>query len=307
MSKETISIIVPFYNEKENIESLLHSLQNFEKNNFNLVDFQFVFVDDGSTDNSFQILTNNIQLTNFKILRLSRNYGSHAALRAGILHSTGNYVTFLYSDLQDNPDVIINLYSKVKEGNDIVWAYRENENIPLFSKLYAWLMREYAINTFSENGQDVVMFTKQVANELNDNIESYSSIFLQILDLGFTQSNIKYTRIHRQKGKSKWTLSKKVKLLIDSFVSFSYAPLRLVTLMGVIFFTFGIVYSVYIIIDYFFLGRPVEGWSSLIVIMCIGFGFTNISLGIIAEYLYRTLEASRTRKVFVISKIIENK
>lgn len=306
MNKDKISIVVPFYNEHENIVSLVGSLQNFEKTNSQL-HFEFIFIDDGSADNSVELLKNNIQLSDYKIIQLSRNFGSHAALRAGILHSTGDFITFLYSDLQDSPNVLISLYDKVKEGNDIVWAYRENENIPLFSKLYAWLMREYAISTFSENGQDVVMFTKQVAVELNDNIESYSSIFLQILDLGFKQSSIKYTRVHRQKGKSKWTLSKKVKLLIDSFVSFSYAPLRLVTLMGVIFFTFGMGYSIYIVIDYFFLGKPVEGWSSLIVIMCIGFGFTNISLGIIAEYLYRTLEASRTRKVFVISNIIEKK
>jgi dolichol-phosphate mannosyltransferase len=147
------------------------------------------------------------------------------------------------------------------------------------------------------------MFNRKVADEVNKNVEANSSIFLQILGLGFRQESISYKKRERQTGVSKWTLSKKIKLFIDSFVAFSYAPIRFVTIVGIIFFIVGMIWTLYIVIRKIFFQDLAAGWPALMSILMIGFGITNISLGIIAEYLWRTLDASRKRQVYIIDEI----
>ena len=175
----------------------------------------------------------------------------------------------------------------------------------MFSKFYAYLMKKFAFKNFPEKGFDIVMFNKKVAAEVNRNVEANSSIFLQILGMGFRQTNITYKKRERKTGVSKWTLSKKIKLFIDSFVAFSYAPIRFVTIVGIIFFFVGIFWTGYIIVRKFVFQDLAAGWPALMSILMIGFGITNISLGIIAEYLWRTLDASRKRQVFIIDEIKE--
>ena len=128
---------------------------------------------------------------------------------------------------------------------------------------------------------------------------------MQIITLGFKQEFIFYKKQPRQKGKSKWTLSKKVKLFIDSFIAFSYAPIRFVTGVGIFLFIIGLVFSAYLVTRKLLYDDLESGWPMLISILTIGFGITNISLGIIAEYLWRTLDTARNRPVFIIDEIIE--
>ena len=246
--KPEISIIIPFLNEEDNISTLVETLNRF------CTDFalrvEVVFVDDGSTDNSVALLSEaKHESYSCKMVKLSKNYGSLPALNAGILHASGDITSFLYADLQDPIELISSLYEKFNKGNDIVWACRNftKGDRRFFSKLYAKLMRKYAIPNFPENGFDVVMFSKSVKKELNDNIEANSSIFLQILNFGFKQDSIFYDKVERKAGTSKWTFSQKFKLVIDSFIAFSYAPVRLVTVMGIIFSIVGFAWMLFII------------------------------------------------------------
>ncbi len=149
------------------------------------------------------------------------------------------------------------------------------------------------------------MFNRKVAAQVKTNVEANSSIFLQILGMGFSQTSISYKKRERKTGVSKWTISKKIKLFIDSFVAFSYAPIRMVTIIGISMFFFGFLWTVYIIIRKLVYHDLASGWPALMSILMIGFGITNISLGIIAEYLWRTLDASRKRPVFIIDQIVE--
>ena len=128
---------------------------------------------------------------------------------------------------------------------------------------------------------------------------------MQIFTLGFTKKLISIEKKARKYGKSKWTTLKKVKLLIDTFVSFSFVPIRMVTLVGVIIFIIGLLWTGYTIFRKIMYDDLVSGWPALLSILLIGFGITNISLGIIAEYLWRTLDSSRKRPVFIIDEIIE--
>ena len=146
------------------------------------------------------------------------------------------------------------------------------------------------------------MISKRVKSLLNSNVEDNSSVPLQILSYGLVQNKINYQKAQRFKGKSKWTLSKKIKLFIDTFIAFSYAPLRLVTLMGITMLFIGVVWSTYLILRKLFVGDLALGWPMLYSTIILGFGITNISLGIIAEYLWRTLDTARRRPVFVIER-----
>jgi len=168
-------------------------------------------------------------------------------------------------------------------------------------------MKKYVTSTYPEKGFDIVMFSKKAGEIINKNIESNSSIFLQILTLGFSQDFIFYDKQPREKGVSKWTLSKKSKLFIDSFIAFSYAPIRFVTIIGLIIFILGIFFATYLLWRKMMYNDLVSGWAMMMSIIAIGFGITNISLGILAEYLWRTLDASRKRPVFIVDDIIELK
>lgn len=304
-----ISLIVPFLNEQDNIERLVSALQRYFSGLPDIA-VEVLFVDDGSTDQSAALLKQaKHQAYMAKVIRLSKNYGSHAALRAGILHATGQRITFLPADLQDPLALVEYLYRKSQEGYDIVWAARNEVSAGfgerIFSQTYAWLMRRFVARNFPANGFDIVMFNTKVQHELNQSIEANSSIFLQILTLGFKATSVSYNKEARQAGQSKWTLSKKIKLFIDSFVAFSYAPIRWVSLAGIILMVLGSCGALYIV------GRTIlfrdlnPGWPALISVLMLGFGLTNVSLGIIAEYLWRTLDASRKRKVFIIDEIVD--
>ncbi len=307
-SSPDISIIIPFLNEEENIPFLASEINAFiDKNDF--LKFEIILVNDGSSDGSLTMISTTCFPENTRIISLSKNFGSHAALRAGILNAKGKYIGFLYADLQDPIENIVAMHALAIEGNDIVWGTRKSTEAgwleKAFSKGYARLMKRFVNPQFPDKGFDIVMLSRKVASALNANIESNSSIFLQLLNLGFRQGEIQYEKKKRVGGKSKWTLSKKIKLLVDSFIAFSYAPIRFVTYTGILFFIIGIAWTIYITIRKFMFNDLASGWPMLTSILFLGFGLTNISLGIIAEYLWRTLDTSRKRPVFIIDNIIE--
>ncbi|WP_018479256.1 glycosyltransferase [Pontibacter roseus] len=305
-----VSVIIPVFNEEENIQHLVYELNAYFQDETRFAT-EVIFVNDGSSDATLDKLKNAPHHSyTYKIISFSRNFGSHAALRAGIQKAKGDYITFMYADLQDPLTLVSQLYDEVEEKKvDITWAFRNTTAVAaterVFSSAYATLMRKYAVPNFPKKGFDIVMFSKKVKTCLDENVENNSSVFIQILNLGFRQSGITYDKRKRLVGKSKWTLSKKIKLLIDSFVAFSFAPIRLVSFIGVVFFVLGIAWSGYIIFRKIVFDDLASGWPALLSILMVGFGITNISLGIIAEYLWRTLDASRKRPVFVIDEVVE--
>jgi len=306
-----ISIISPFLNESGNIGNYIDSLNNFFINK--PYSGEVILVDDGSTDNSIELLQG-LQFGNYdiKLLKLSKNFGAQAAVRAGIKHATGDYITFLPADLQDPLDLIDRSLEIVREKeSDIVYAFRKTTNNSffesVFSQFYAYMMKKFVNPKFPGKGFDIVFFNKKVKQNLDQNIELNSSIQLQILTLGYSSENVYYDKAERKVGKSKWIFAKKMKLFIDSFVAFSFAPIRLVSMVGIAFFIVGTAWTIYIILRKLIFDDLAAGWPALMSILMVGFGITNISLGIIAEYLWRTLDASRKRPLFIIDEVIELK
>jgi glycosyltransferase involved in cell wall biosynthesis len=308
--KSTISIIIPFYNEKAGIEILLQKINEY----YSQREFEFdvIFVDDGSIDETSTIIKNDSSI-NYpcKLITLSNNFGSHAAIRAGFIYATGDYVTCLPTDLQISFDTVEKLNIAVNEGYDIVYGVRDNVEInyieKIFSRTYSFLMRKFVNKNFPYKGLETVLISAKVQKVLNQNVEENSNFVLQLLLMGFKNKFIVIDKVKRKQGKSKWTFQKKVKLMIDSFVAFSYTPIRFVTIMGILFSLLGFLWTGYIILRTFLYHDLSSGWPALVSILMIGFGVTNISLGIIAEYLWRTLDASRKRPVFIIDDITKIK
>ena len=166
-------------------------------------------------------------------------------------------------------------------------------------------MRKYAVKEFESGGINSIMMNQKMLDALNQNIESNSSIVLQILSYGYKHITISLEYHARSGGKSKWTLSKKIKLFIDSFVAFSFTPIRLVSLTGIVMFLIGCIIGAVAIINKLVNPLVPIGYSTIASILALGFGITNISLGIIAEYLWRTYDAARKRPVFLISDVID--
>ena len=304
----SVSIVIPFFNEERGIGLLLKNIEQYSSQR--KFEFDIIFVDDGSNDHTSEIIRH-YQSSPFpcKLIKLSNNFGSHAAIRAGFLHSTGDLVTFLPADLQISFDTLERLYNAALEGNDIVYGIREINETGMFektfSRFYASIMRQFVNKDFPYKGLETVMINEKVRTIFNENVESNSSFVLQLLSMGFKNKFVNIVKAQRNAGKSKWTTTKKIKLLIDSFIAFSYAPIRFVTIMGILFSIIGFLWTIYIVLRTLLVGDLSPGWPALTSILLFGFGVTNISLGIIAEYLWRTLDASRKRPVFIIDEIIE--
>lgn len=310
--KEGVSVVVPFLNETDGIERFCETVDEYVKS----VEFplEIVFVNDGSVDDTDKKIKSYFfrHLSSVKLIELSKNFGFHAAVRAGVGYATYDICTWLSVDLQEPLELIKMSYEKiVKEKYDVVYVEKKSVGVSMvergFSKTYSWLMRKYAVKNYSSGGTATIVFNRKIKEMLNKNIESNSSLMLQIVDAGFRFYTLSLDYGERITGSSKWTLSKKIKLFIDSFVAFSFAPIRLVSIVGVIIFIIGFVLGIATIINRIMNPDVPIGYSTLASIMALGFGITNISLGIIAEYLWRAYDAARKRPVFIVSEVLSIK
>lgn len=306
-----LSVVVPYLNEEEGIAECCNELDAYAKT----IDFllEIIFVDDGSTDNTTNIIREHRfqNIEKIKVITLAKNFGSHAAIRAGVFHATYDICTWIGSDLQEPIEFLKMAYNKIQEGYDAVYVEKNSVKVSrfnrLFSKMYSSLMRKFAVANYSSGGTSNIVFNWKLIDFLNKNIESNSSIALQLMDAGFKSCTISLNFKERFAGKSKWTLSKKIKLFIDSFVAFSFMPIRMVSIIGVFIFFIGAIIGICTLVNKVVNPVVPVGYSTIASILALGFGITNISLGIIAEYLWRTYDAARRRPAFIISDVIDIK
>jgi glycosyltransferase involved in cell wall biosynthesis len=303
------SIVIPIYFNELNIPHTVPRLQKLQEIIPNY-DFEFIFVDDGSKDSSLKCLIKEKEKDNrIKIIKLSRNFGSMSAIQAGLTFATGDCVGIISADLQDPPELFAEMISKWESGKKIVMATRsdreESFSQKLFSNTYYYLMKKFALQDYPSGGFDFVLIDKQVVSELNHIHEKNTNIMSLIFWLGHDRETIPYVRQERRLGKSRWTLSKKIKLFIDSFVSFSYAPIRFMSFIGVITAFLSFLYGIFAIINAVSGAIPLQGWTSIIAIVTFLLGIIMIMLGIIGEYLWRILDESRKRPSYVIDEVYE--
>jgi polyisoprenyl-phosphate glycosyltransferase len=172
----------------------------------------------------------------------------------------------------------------------------------MFSYLYNRLMGRIAIKNWPQRGFDFVLFSRRVLEVVLASVERNTSIFAYLLWSGFSQTSLTYKRTARLAGRSKWTLGKKVKLAIDSVISFSFLPIRLMSVVGLVCATMGALYAGFVIFENLTHGVTITGWSSLMVVLLIVSGLQMVMLGVIGEYLWRVLDQARARPPFVIAE-----
>ncbi len=308
-----ISIIVPCYFNEHNIPITFPVLLENEKNFPSDVEFEYIFVDDGSKDGTFNALIKIYEEYSHKVkvIKLSRNFGANNASYCGICNSTGDCCVVLAADLQDPPELIAQTYQHWLKGYKLVLAQKANREdsflTKLFSNTYHNLIRNYVLNNAPKGGFDLWLFDKQLREELIKMNEKNFYLPYLFIWMGYEYVSIPYTRRKREIGKSGWTLSKKIKSFIDSFVSFTYLPLRLISITGILLGLLALIYAGMIIYSKITSKIPMQGWSSIMIVLLFTSSFIMISLGIIGEYLYRTLDAARNRPNYIIDKIYEIK
>lgn len=308
-----ISIVVPVYHNAPSLPDLLVELQKVAEQN-PTDEFEFIFVDDGSGDNSFEVLSHLAETENrMRVIKLSRNFGSNPAIMAGLSQAKGDAVGAIAADLQDPPALIHDMIQLWREGKKVIIAARKDREDPFPTSLLAdtfyRLFRRYAVKTMPERGFDFFLIDQQVCGLINDIQENNAYLMGLILWLGFDPHVLYYKRQAREEkyGQSMWTITKKLKYFVDSFVAFSYFPIRLASGLGIVFSVMGLLYAMWVIFARLFLGIQAEGWASLMVVVLIAAGVQMLILGVIGEYMWRNLDETRRRPRFIIEKIIEHK
>lgn len=306
--RDKITFIIPCYHNEDNLPITTQILKRNEKLFDPSVQFEYIFIDDGSKDNTYEKLIEHYEdnKETVKVIKLTRNFGAHNAVFAGLHYATGNSIVILAADLQDPPELIPKMFDYWKNGIKIVIANRKDREESFLQKLqsntFHSLIRKFAVKDVPKGGFDLILFDQIIKKKIISINEKNSNIHYLITWLGYDYVNIPYVRKKREVGKSKWTTSKKIKLFIDSFVAFSYLPLRLLSIIGIVVGLIGFLYILVLAMYYFLYGSIVQGWSSLMVVILFMGSLQLFGLGIIGEYLWRTLDEVRSRPSFVVEE-----
>jgi len=301
------SVVVPVYFNEKNLLSTIGRLSDVA-NQMRGYETEFIFVDDGSGDKSLDVLVEHRkQDKRIKIVKLTRNFGAMAAIQAGFSHATGDVVGMISADLQDPPEMFLDMMKHWENGIKTIFAVRRGRKDPwlttLFSNTYYALLRRFGVRGFPPGGFDFFLIDREVVDKINTMQEKNTHLMPLIFWLGYEYVLLPYVREKRERGRSRWTFAKKFKLFIDSFVSFSYVPIRFVSVLGFIFAAV----SFMIAISLFFSWRggvnPVPVWLGVSTIVVFVSGIQMMMIGLIGEYLWRTLDASRRRPQYVIDKV----
>jgi len=301
-----ISVVIPVFNEENNIQELY--LRLIKVLNSLSDNYEIIFVDDGSIDNSFKIIKN-LSLSDDKVkyIQLSRNFGHQIAVTAGLDNTSGDKVVIIDADLQDPPEVIIELYEKLLDDYDVVYAKRkERKGDSFFKKItakifYRILSKITSIDIPIDTG-DFRIMNKKVVEVLKNMPEQNKFIRGQISWAGFRQTHINYVRVERFAGETGYNYSKMIRFAKDGITAFSDFPLKMVTLMGflVAIIAFGVM--IYALYSKYILGGAVPGWASLMISMLFLGGVQLIGIGIIGEYIGRIASNVKNRPLYVVNQ-----
>lgn len=301
-----ISVIVPIFNEEQIIPELYNRLQKtvsqVSKN------YELIFVNDGSSDHSLMhILKLSEQDSRVFYINFSRNFGHQVAVTAGLDASKGKAVVIIDGDLQDPPELIVDLFKKYQEGYEVVYAKRkERKGESVFKKVtakmfYRSLKQITAIDIPLDTG-DFRLIDRKVVDYLNLMPEQNKFLRGQIAWLGFKQTEVLFNRDKRKYGKTGYSIGKMLRFAMDGITSFSDKPLQLVTKLGFTISFVSFIIILYAIYSNFILNRTITGWTSLIVSSMFIGGVQLISIGVIGEYISRINKNVLKRPLYIIEK-----
>ena len=298
--KNKISILIPVFNNAESIEELTDRIFKV-LNQMKDVNFELVFVDDGSSDSSYldlRTIKKKTYIENLKIniIKLQKNYGANEAAKAGLSYCTGDAVIILPADLQGPPELIKDLV--IKWSNSfirLIICIRKTRNDSYFkiftAKISYFFIRRFINKDYPKNGFDIFIADKKIYNILK-NSPKFTHIPFLLFSLGFEYKELLFDRVERKKGKSSWSIVKMLDLLISIFVLNSFKLVRLITLTGLIITIFSIVYSLVVFYQVFFNGLETNGFATIVILLSFFGGIIVLILGIITEQLIRLIKRS---------------
>lgn len=303
-----LSIVVPCYNEEETIRPFLEATKKVEQAMADNLVFDYIFVNDGSKDNTLEVLRQvSDEFSNVHYLSFSRNFGKEAALLAGLENATGDLVTVMDVDLQDPPEMLVDMYNLIQNGYDVVGtrrADRKGEPVirSIFAKMFYKIINAVSDTEMVDGARDFRLMTRQVIDsilELNEVNRFSKGIFSWV---GFNVTYLPYENRERVAGETSWNFWSLLRYSIEGFINFSDAPLNFSIWSGLISFCLSILGIFFVIIRKLTIGGSVTGWASLVSIILFIGGIQLLSLGIIGKYISKIFLETKKRPIYIIKE-----
>lgn len=303
---DKLSVIVPVYQDElsvyDNFLALKRELDKFS----DTFHCEFVLVNDGSSDNSLlvleQIHAEYPELV--AIINFTRNFGQVAAIFAGLAQCSGDCAAVISSDLQDPPELIPRMYDEWVKGARTVIGVRQSREDSFFvkhsSRMFYRLLQRYALPSIPSTGFDFFLLDRVVIQRVLDFPERNSFLQGRVLFASGKVAHLPYARRARKIGRSGWTLFKKLKYFADGFVAYSFTPIRFISALGILAFFLAVLFSAALIVQRFAFGTEAPGWSSVMIALLLLHGFELLAIGIVGEYVWRTLDQSRGRPLYIV-------
>ena len=300
---KTLDIVVPCYNEEE----MLPIFYNEVSNNLKNINWNVIFVNDGSNDNTLEVIKKlKNSYDNVKYISFSRNFGKESAIYAGLDYSTGDYIVLMDADLQDPPSLIPEMLKYISKY-DIVGTRRvtrKGEPIirSFFARLFYKIANKITKIELVDGARDFRLMKREVVNAILD-LKEYNRFSKGIFQwVGFETKWLEYENIERQKGETSWSFWGLFKYSIEGIVSFTTTPLHIATIIGIFFSIIAFLSIIVIVIKTLLFGDPVEGWPSTISIILFLSGIQLFAAGIIGEYLAKIYLESKKRPIYIIKE-----
>ena len=310
-TRQLVSVVIPALDEFENIPGLLARLEEYRRTHASY-DFELVLVDDGSTDaTADRVLSEAPADLPLKVVRLSRSFGSHQAITAGLRSCTGDCAIVLGADIQEPASLVTDFLEEWQQGSDVVWGVRRTRTrswrSELPSKVFSYLFTRYAdLANYPPEGPSGMLVDRAVIDELNKLDESNRNVMALVAWLGYRQTRVVYDQLPRQHGQSRWTRRKMIKLAVDSLIQFSSMPLRACTFTGLGVAATGLVYAVVLVVRGFLGVDTPSGWPTILVVVLLLGGIQLTVIGVMGEYLWRAVEEARRRPLYVVRDVREH-
>ena len=302
-----ISILIPAYNEQEVIESLYQRLGKLA-NNTKSYDFEFLFINDGSRDNTLELIKEYAAADDrVSYINLSRNFGKEIAMIAGLDHVTGDATVIIDADLQDPPELIPRMIKYWEEGYDDVYAKRNSRDGETWfkkvsSKLFYRILQKSTNIPIQIDTGDFRLLDKRCVEALKQIRETQRYTKGMFSWIGYKKKEVLYNRNPRIAGKSKWNYAKLFNFAVDGITSFTTTPLRISSFFGFIISVIAFVFIIVIVVKTLLYGDPVSGYPSLMAVVLFLGGIQLVSLGIIGEYIGRIFKETKQRPLYFIEE-----
>lgn len=312
--KMKLSLVVPCFNEEGNVENFFNEVNRIFADK--VTDYEFIFVDDGSEDKTYsklEALFANNKNADIQVLSFSRNFGKEAAIYAGLSKANGDLVCLIDADLQQRPEVVLEMLEVMQSNDDIdcVTAYqrerKEGKVISSFKSAFYKIINKITDVDFVNGASDFRLMKRAMVNSVLEMSEYHrfsKGIFSWV---GFNTEYIPYDAAPRESGESKWGFRKLLKYALDGIVSFSTAPLHLATYVGFTSSVISIIYLIVVVIQKLFFGIDVPGYATIVVLVLLLGGLQLFCLGLLGEYLSKIYIQVKNRPIYILKKHLKKK